>query len=163
LASSQRVCQAPGWQDIKPGTKLTDHRRQLVNTMRKKIKAAVLIVGIVLGVMFASTQQSQASYYDNFYSYYQSYINAFNSTGNAYYKYTGYAFYYYYYADLYGDYYSYSVNRNTGQRFDPFGDHSDKHLNSGYYSSYSYCDYYYNLYAYYGDYYFRIYNGVASR
>lgn len=126
-----------------------------MNTVNKKIKAAFLIVGIVLSVMFGSTQQSQAAYYDNYYSLYQQYIGYYNSTGNNYYLYTAYAYYYYYISGYYADYYAY--------QYDPYGNYSDQHLSSSYYSSYTYHDYYYNLYAYYGDIYYRYYHSVASR
>jgi hypothetical protein len=121
--------------------------------LNKRIKTAFLIIGIALAVMCGTTQ-SKAAYYDNYYSFFQSYINAYNSTGNAYYLYTGYAFYYYYLAGLYGDY--------DGYYYDPYGNKSDRHIGN-YYSSFTYNDIYFNYYAFYGDYYYRIYNSVATR
>jgi len=125
-----------------------------VNTLRK-IKAAFLIVSVALGIMFGTTQQSKAAYYDNYYSYYQAYINYYNATGNPYYYYTGLAFYYYYQSGFTGD--------HDAFYYDPFGNYSDKHLSSSYFSSFTYHDIYYNYYAWIGDSYYRVYNGVTPR
>jgi hypothetical protein len=46
-----------------------------MKTLIKHIGATLLVVGITLGAMFASTQQSKAAYYDNYYSYYQTFLN----------------------------------------------------------------------------------------
>jgi hypothetical protein len=138
----------------KPGQ--VGHRKgQQMNTLRKKIQASFLIIGIAFGVMFGSAQQSKAAYYDNYYQYYQNNINAYNSTGNPFYYYTARAFLYYYYSGYYGDRYAFT--------YDPYGDYSDRHMSSSYYSSYSYHDIYYNYYAWYGDYYYRLYHNVPNR
>jgi hypothetical protein len=126
-----------------------------MNTVVKKIKAAFLIIGVGLSVMFGSTQQSQAAYFDNYYSYYQNYLSYYNQTGNAYYYYTGYAFYYYYLAGYYADLYAFD--------YDPYGNYSDRNISSSYYSSFTYHDIYYNYYADYGDVYYRYYHSVTSR
>jgi hypothetical protein len=127
----------------------------ITQTLVKQIKATLLVVGITLGVMFGSTQQSKASYYDNYYSYYQTYNNYYNVYHNPYYLYTAYAFYFYYLSGYYGDSYAF--------RYDPYGDYSDKHLSTSYYSSYTYHDNYYNYYAWLGDLYWRFYNSAPSR
>jgi hypothetical protein len=127
-----------------------------MRTLKKQIKASFLVMGIALGVIFGSTQNSKAAFYDLLYSnWYVPYLSAYHSTGNLFYYYTAQAFYYYYLAGYYGDYYSYN--------YDPLGDYSDKHLNSAYYSSLTYRDYYSNIYGYYGDYYYRLYHTVAHR
>jgi hypothetical protein len=123
--------------------------------MIKKFKAGFLIVGVGLSLMFGSAQQTQAAYYDNYYSYFQHFLSYYNQTGNAYYYYTGYAFYYYYLAGLYGDYDAFT--------YDPYGNYSDRQINSGYYSSFTYHDIYYNYYADIGDRLYRYYNSVATR
>jgi hypothetical protein len=121
----------------------------------KKIKTPLLFTIITLSVMFGTTQKSQACYYDNYYTNYQNNLSAYNSTGNACYYYTAVAFYYYYISGYYGDYYAY--------RYDPYGNYSDKHIDSRYYSSYTFHDIYYNYYAYYGDIYWRVCHNVATR
>jgi hypothetical protein len=119
-----------------------------VNTPRK-IKAAFLIVCIALAVMFGSTQQSKAAYYDNYYSNYVSYINAYNSTGYSPYLYIASAYYYYYLSGYYGDYYGYYS--------DSFAFKSDQHINASYLSPSTSHDINYNYYAYIGDWYFHHY------
>jgi hypothetical protein len=50
-------------------------RRDPMMIFKKKIKAAVLTAAIALGILFGSTERSQATYYESFYSYYQRYYS----------------------------------------------------------------------------------------
>jgi hypothetical protein len=49
-----------------------------MKTLMKHLGATLLVVGMTLGAMFASTQQNKAAYYNNHYSYYQTYINYYD-------------------------------------------------------------------------------------
>ena len=111
--------------------------------LSKKLKTAVLVLAIALGVMFGTTQQSKAAFYNNYYTLYSIYLSYYYSTGIAQYYWDAYAFYYYYLAGYYGDYFGYYA--------DPFADKS-----TNYRGSTTYAGYYYNTYAYYGDYYARL-------
>src|SRR5262245_18675714 len=112
--------------------------------MIRKARAAFLILGIGLCMMFASAQQSQAAYYNNYYSYYVYYLNLYRSTGNIGYLYgLAYPAYYYYLGGLYGDY--------TGFYYDRWGSKSLAYV------SFTYAGYNYNYYDHIGDYYYRTY------
>jgi hypothetical protein len=114
-----------------------------MKTFIKHVKSAFLIAFIATGLMFGSTQQCKAAYYNNYYSSYVYYISLYNSTHVAQYYYDALAYYYYYAAGLNGDYYGYYS--------DPLG-----YKSTNYRGSITYAGYYYNLYAYYGDYYARL-------
>jgi hypothetical protein len=114
-----------------------------MNSLTKKIKAAVLMVGIAFCVMFGSVQKSNAAFYNNYYSLYTYYSNLYRTTGVAQYHWHAVAFYYYYLAGYNGDSYGYY--------YDGFGFKS-----TNYRGSTTYAGYYYNTYAYYGDYYARL-------
>jgi len=110
-----------------------------VNTLIRKFKIAILVVGIAFSVMFGTTQQSKAAFYNNYYSICQYYLNLYGHTGVAQYYYDAIAFLYYYYAGYYGDYYGYY--------YDSVG-----YKSINYRGSITYAEYYYNYYAYLGDY-----------
>jgi hypothetical protein len=113
-----------------------------MNILGKKLKTAILTSGIALGVMFGSTQQSKAAFYDNYYTLYSTYLSYYQRTGIAQYYWDAVAFHYYYLAGYYGDYF--------GRYYDRFGFKSTNYAGS------TYAAYYYNTYAYYGDYYWRL-------
>jgi hypothetical protein len=107
-----------------------------------RIKSALLLTCLALSVMIASTQRSNAAFYDNYASLNQYYYNLYLHTGVPQYYYAAIGFLYYYYAGYYGDYYGYQS--------DPVA-----YKSTNYRGSTTAAGYYYNLYAYYGDYYIR--------
>jgi hypothetical protein len=46
-----------------------------MKTLLKNLKSLVLATGIALSVMFGSTQQSKAAFYDNYYTLYSNYLS----------------------------------------------------------------------------------------
>jgi hypothetical protein len=110
--------------------------------LSKKLKIAVLVLGVALGVMFGTTQQSKAAFYNNYYTLSSNYLSYYQSTGIAQYYWDAYAYYYYYLAGYYGDYFGYYS--------DSFGYKSTNYAGS------TYAAYYYGTYTYYGDYYSRL-------
>ena len=113
-----------------------------MKTLNKQTKATFLVAFIAAGLMFGSTQQCKAAYYNNYYSYYTYYLGLYNSTQIAQYYYDAVAFYYYYLGGYYDDYYGYYA--------DPVG-----YKSTNYRGRETYALYYHNLYSYYGDYYLR--------
>ena len=129
-----------------------------MNTATRRLNAAVLIIGIIFGLVLGSTQRVEAQklpvptnttpyypYYNNYYNNFIDWQSAYNTYHVTCYYYYYLMYLYYYYAGLFGDY--------VGYYYDPLCYKSDKHLDNKYYSSFTYHDYYYNLYAYYGDWY----------
>lgn len=114
-----------------------------MNTLIKKLKAIILAVGIAFCVMFGTTQQSKAAFYNNYYSLYLTYYHYYLTYHVAQYYYDAIGFLYYYYAGYYGDYYGYYA--------DPI-----EFKSTVYRTSEPNAAYYYNAYAYDGDYYFRL-------
>ena len=108
----------------------------------KNIKAAVLMAAIALGLLFSSTERSQATYYENYYTYYQDYYSYYEQGYGTAYLYYAYAYYYYYIAGYYSDYYDYY--------YDSFGSKSPT-----YRGSQPYWDSIWNAYSVYGDEYAR--------
>ena len=110
--------------------------------LSKKLKTAVLVLAIALGVMFGTTQQSKAAFYNNYLTQHSIALSYYYSTGNVQYYWGSRAYYYYYLAGYYGDYYGYYSDR--------FGYKSTNYAGS------TYAAYYYGNYTYYGDYYARL-------
>jgi hypothetical protein len=69
-----------------------------MNILGKKFKASVLMLGITLGAMFGTAQQSKAAFYNNYYTLYANYLSAYKRTGIAQYYWNAIASYYYYVA-----------------------------------------------------------------
>ena len=109
----------------------------------RRTKSALLLTCLALTIMIASTQRSNAAFYDNYASLYQYYYNLYLRTAVPQYYYDAIGFLYYYYAGYYGDYYGYYA--------DPAA-----YKSTYYRGSTTYAGYYYDVFAYYGDYYIRL-------
>jgi hypothetical protein len=109
--------------------------------LSKKLKTAVLVSSVALGMMFGTTQQSKAAFYDNYLTSFSNYLNLYQRTGITQFYWDAIAFHYYYLAGHFGDLYGY--------RADPFGFKSTTYAGS------TWAAYYYNTFAYYGDYFAR--------
>src|SRR6516164_9870641 len=73
----------------------------------RRMKSALLVTCVTLTIMIASTQRSNAAYYDNYYSLYQYYLGLYYSTWFPQYYYDAIAYYFYYLAGFDGDYFGY--------------------------------------------------------
>jgi hypothetical protein len=109
--------------------------------LSKKLKTAVLVLGIALGVMFGTTQQSKAAFYNNYLTQRSIALSYYYSTGNVQYLWGARAYYYYYLAGYYADRFGYYADR--------FG------FKSTNYAGWTYAAYYYDTFASYGDYFAR--------
>lgn len=110
--------------------------------LSKKLKTTVLVLGVALGVMFGTAQQSKAAFYNNYNTLYTIYLSYYYSTGYAPYYWHAVASHYYYLAGYYGDYFGYYADR--------FGYKSTNYAGS------TYAAYYYGTFTYYGDYFSRL-------
>lgn len=109
-----------------------------MNNHTKKFKVTLLALAIALGVMFGTTQQSKAAFYDNYYNYFLHYMNLYHSTGVAQYYWDAIALYDYYLAGYYSDFF--------GFRYDEF-----RYKSTEYKGSTTYASYYYDKYTHIGD------------
>jgi hypothetical protein len=109
--------------------------------LSKKLKAAVLVSSVALGMMFGTTQQSKAAFYPNYLIRSSNLLNLYHLTGNIQFYWAATAYHYYYLAGYFGDL--------GGYRLDPFG------FKSTTYGGSTWAAYYYDTFAYWGDYYAR--------
>ena len=110
--------------------------------LSKKLKTAVLVLGVALGMMFGTTQQSKAAFYNNYLTQRSIALSYYYSTGNVQYLWGARAYYYYYLAGYYADY--------SGYYSDRFAYKSTQYAGS------TWAAYYYNTYTAWGDYYARL-------
>ena len=102
--------------------------------LSKKLKTAVLVTGIALGVMFGTTQQSKAAFYNNYLTQHSIALSYYYITGNVQYLWGARAYYCYYLAGYYADRFGFKSTN---------------------YAGWTYAAYYYNTFASYGDYFAR--------
>ena len=108
-----------------------------MNILGKKIRTAVLALCIALSLMFGSTQQSKAAFYDYYYNLYSYYLSLTVQYHSVPFGHIAFANLYYYYAGYFADYYGYAGDQ-YGYKSVEYGGNTQ-------------AAYYYDYFTYIGD------------